>query len=30
MDDAGHFPTSENPDRFAAFIRPMPDRILMD
>lgn len=29
MDGIGHFPMSENPERFAAFILPVPDRILM-
>ena len=29
MDGIGHFPMSGNPERFAAFILPVPDRILM-
>ena len=30
MDGIGHFPMSENPDRFAAFVLPVLDRILTD
>ena len=30
MDGIGHFPMSENPDRFAAFVLPVLDRILAD
>jgi pimeloyl-ACP methyl ester carboxylesterase len=29
MDGIGHFPMSENPDRFASFLIPVLDRILM-
>ena len=30
MDGIGHFPMSENPDRFSVFLLPVLDRILMD